>query len=66
MANVSFHLGTVRAPLSAAATIIFSTYFAQGRLLLKGILYEIPEKMDFLKAKFAALIRERYLFESGT
>ena len=57
---------TVRAPLSAAATIIFSTYFVQGRLLLKAILYEILEKTDFLKANFAAVIRERYLFESGT
>ena len=60
------YLGTVLVPASAAATIVFSTFLARGRLLLRGILYEIPEKRDFFRGKFAALIRERYLFESGT
>ena len=53
-------LSPVLAPASASATIVFSTILAQGRLLLKGILYEIPKKATFKRLNL------RLLFESGT
>ena len=40
--------------------LLFFTVLARVRLLLRGILYEIPEKMDCLSLNLW------YLFESGT